>query len=85
MPVDEKSLVLRTISFNRARFRWAEDSHLSTDRGFHYSLQPAQHFQKELILEKVDVRDFYKTAFIDPNEHGLSYLGPLAEKKRQEK
>jgi hypothetical protein len=85
LPVDEKSLVLRTISFNRGKFRWAEDSHLSTDRGFHYSLQPAQHFQEQLKLEKVDVRDFYATAFIDPKEYGLSYLGPLAEKKRQEK
>lgn len=85
LPVDEKSLVLRTISFNKGKFHWAEDSHLSTDRGFHYSIQPAQHFQEQLKLEKIDVRDFYNTALIDPKEYGLSYLGPLAEKKRQEK
>lgn len=83
LPVDEKSLVVRTISFNKGKFRWAADSDLSTDRGFHYSLQPAQHFQEQLKLEKVDVRDFYTTAFVDPNEYGLSFLGPLAEKKRQ--
>lgn len=85
LPVDEKSLVVRTISFNKGAFRWAEDSHLSTDRGFHYSLQPAQHFQEQLKLEKVDVRDFYATAYVDPREYGLSYLGPLAESKRREK
>ncbi|HRP70533.1 MAG TPA: hypothetical protein PLY93_13475, partial [Turneriella sp.] len=39
MPVDDKSFVVRTISFNKGKFRWAEDSDLSTDRGFHYSLQ----------------------------------------------
>lgn len=81
MPVDEHSLVVRTISFNKKKFRWAEDSHLSTDRGFHYSLQPAQHFQAELKKEKVDVRDFYANACIDPQEYGLSYLGPLADSK----
>jgi hypothetical protein len=83
LPVDEKSVVLRTISFNRRKFRWAEDSNLSTDRGFHYSLQPAIHFQEQLKRKKVDVRDFYKTAFIDPKEYGLSYLGPLADKMRR--
>ncbi|MCX7633762.1 MAG: hypothetical protein N2Z22_10570 [Turneriella sp.] len=82
MPVDGRSLVLRTISFWRNRFRWAEDSHLSTDRGFHYSIQPAEHFLAELAQEKIDVRDFYKTAYVDPKEYGLSYLGPLAEQKR---
>jgi len=85
IPVDEKSFVVRTISFNKGKFRWAADSDLSTDRGFHYSLHPAQHFQEQLKLEKVDVRDFYKDAYIDPNEYGLSFLGPLAEKKRQAK
>jgi len=85
MPVDERSLVVRTISFDKGRFRWAEDSNLSTDRGFHYSLQPAAEFVIELKKEQVDVRDFYKTALIDPKEYGLSYLGSLAEKKRSEK
>jgi hypothetical protein len=85
MPVDEKSLVVRTISFDKTRFRWAADSELSTDRGFHYSLQPAAEFLEQLKLEKVDVRDFYKTALVDPNEYGLTFLGSLAEKKRQAK
>lgn len=85
MPVDEKSFVVRTISFDKGRFRWAEDSNLSTDRGFHYSLQPATEFVNELKKEQVDVRDFYKTAVIDRKEYGLSYLGSLAEKKRLEK
>lgn len=82
MPVDERSLVVRTISFDKGRFRWAEDSDLSTDRGFHYSLQPASEFVQELRKEQVDVRDFYKTALIDPKEYGLSFLGSLADKKR---
>lgn len=85
MPVDEKSLVVRTISFDKGRFRWAEDSNLSTDRGFHYSLQPGLEFVNELKKEQVDVRDFYKTAVIDRKEYGLSFLGSLAEKKRLEK
>jgi hypothetical protein len=85
MPVDGKSFVVRTISFNKGKFRWAEDSDLSTDRGFHYSLQPGTDFVEELKKEKVDVRDFYPTAFIDPKEYGLSFLGSLAEKKRLEK
>ena len=85
MPVDEKSFVVRTISFDKGRFRWAEDSNLSTDRGFHYSLQPAAEFVNELKKEQVDVRDFYKTAVIDRKEYGLSFLGSLAEKKRLEK
>jgi len=82
MPADEKSLVVRTISFNKGKFRWAADSDLSTDRGFHYSLQPVREFQEQLKLEQVDVRDFYKTAVIDKNEYGLSYLGSLAEKNK---
>ncbi|MBX3723866.1 MAG: hypothetical protein KF713_18615 [Turneriella sp.] len=82
MPVDDKSFVVRTISFNKGKFRWAEDSDLSTDRGFHYSLQPATEFVEALKLAQVDVRDFYKTALIDPKEYGLSWLGSLAEKKR---
>ncbi len=77
--------MVRTISFDKGRFRWAEDSNLSTDRGFHYSLQPATEFVNELKKEQVDVRDFYKTAVIDRKEYGLSYLGSLAEKKRLEK
>ncbi|MBS0619428.1 MAG: hypothetical protein JSR44_14670 [Spirochaetes bacterium] len=84
LPVDAASLVVRTISFDKGRFRWAADSDLSTDRGFHYSLQPAAEFLNELKKEQVDVRDFYKTAFIDPKEYGLSFLGSLAEKKRAE-
>ncbi|MBV6494349.1 MAG: hypothetical protein LDLANPLL_02381 [Turneriella sp.] len=84
MPVDEKSLVVRTISFNKAKFRWAEDSNWSTDRGFHYSLQPATEFVEALKRDKIDVRDFYPTAFIDKHEYGLSWLGSLADKKRIE-
>lgn len=82
LPTDDKSLVVRTISFEKGKFRWAADSDLSTDRGFHYSLQPAREFQEQLKLEKVDVRDFYKTAVIDANEYGLSFLGSLADKHR---
>ena len=85
MPVDDKSLVVRTISFENGRFRWAVDSDLSTDRGFHYSLQPALEFANELKKEQLDVRDCYKTAVIDRKEYGLSFLGSLAEKKRLEK
>lgn len=48
LPVDNKSIVLRTISIRKSQFPWAEDSHLSTDRGFHYSIQPTLEFQEWL-------------------------------------
>jgi len=47
--------------------------------------QPGTDFVEELKKETVDVRDFYKTALIDPKEYGLSFLGTLAEKKRSGK
>lgn len=81
LPTDNTSVVLRTISFWKGRFPWATDSDLSTQRGFHYSVQDAADFQAQLKLDKVDVRDFYAKAVLDPKEPGLSYLGALAEGK----
>ncbi len=49
IPFDEKSMVLRTLSVQKSKFPWAEDSDLSTDRGFHYAVQPALNFQKWLL------------------------------------
>ncbi len=81
LPTDNASVVLRTISFWKEKFPWATDSDLSTQRGFHYSVQDAASFQAQLKLEKVDVRDFYAKAVLDPKEPGLSYLGALAAGK----
>ena len=56
LPVDEKSMVVRTISVYRGKLPWAPGSELSTDRGFHYVLQSAPHFQKWLKEGKEGLR-----------------------------
>ncbi len=91
MPVDDKTLLVRTIAFRRDKFRWAADSELSTDRGFHYNLMPFQLFQQKIdpaLPGKIDVRDLFQEAVIDPRDYGISYIGytpsdkPFAERIR---
>lgn len=48
LPVDDKSLHIRTISVWKSKFPWAQDSHFSTDRGFHYAVQPMKNYQQWL-------------------------------------
>ncbi|MCB1166525.1 MAG: hypothetical protein KDK37_06365 [Leptospiraceae bacterium] len=56
IPVDEKSLIVRTISVYRNQYPWAPGSELSTDRGFHYVLENAANYQKWLKEGKAGLR-----------------------------
>ncbi|PJZ51438.1 LIC_10091 family lipoprotein [Leptospira adleri] len=56
LPVDEKSLVVRTISVRRDLFPWSPGSEISTDRGFHYCVQKISNFQKWLSSNKPGLR-----------------------------
>ncbi|MEQ8353642.1 MAG: hypothetical protein RH862_19355 [Leptospiraceae bacterium] len=75
IPVDEKSLIVRTISVYRGQLPWAPGSELSTDRGFHYVLQSAPHFQKWLNVGKEGLRieDIVRTGKTD-KENGITII-----------
>ncbi|MCB1307687.1 MAG: hypothetical protein KDK30_05895 [Leptospiraceae bacterium] len=45
MPVDDASMLVRTISVQQHRFPWAPGSEHSTERGFHYNVMPARLYQ----------------------------------------
>lgn len=84
MPVNDKSLLVRTIAFQKNKFRWAKDSELSTDRGFHYNLMSFQYFLRKIdptIPEKIDIRDLFTEAVIDPRDYGVSYIGYTPSEK----
>jgi hypothetical protein len=75
MPVDDTGFTVRTISFSKSKFVWADDSHLSTDRGFHYTLMSAKSFVNALNAPgKLNVTDFYKKAELDKTHRGLSFI-----------
>lgn len=48
IPCDEKSVVLRTISFYRLAYPWAEFSEKLNNRGFHYNVMPLKLFLEKL-------------------------------------
>ncbi|HBS03703.1 MAG TPA: hypothetical protein DEA96_01980 [Leptospiraceae bacterium] len=84
IPVDDKSLIVRTISVYRGELPWAPGSELSTDRGFHYVLQSAPHFQKWLNVGKEGLRieDIVRTGNTD-KEKGITLIEagtPIPEK-----
>lgn len=56
VPVDEKSMIVRTISVDRWHYPWAPGSALSTNRGFHYNIQPAMNYIKWLQLSRPGLR-----------------------------
>ncbi|MBM9500302.1 hypothetical protein JWG44_08585 [Leptospira sp. 201903071] len=56
LPVDDKSMVVRTISVRRDLFPWSPGSEISTDRGFHYCVQKISNFQKWLSSNKPGLR-----------------------------
>ncbi|MDV6236685.1 hypothetical protein CH379_013725 [Leptospira ellisii] len=56
LPVEENSLVVRTISVRRDLFPWSPGSEISTDRGFHYCVQKINNFQKWLASGKPGLR-----------------------------
>lgn len=56
VPVDDKSLIVRTISVNKGRFPWSPGSHHSTDRGFHYNVMSAALYQEWLTKGREGLR-----------------------------
>ncbi|MDH5655154.1 MAG: hypothetical protein OEZ34_04565 [Spirochaetia bacterium] len=75
LPVDETSVIVRTVSVNRWHYPWAPGSDLSTDRGFHYNIQPAINYQKWLASnqKKLKVETILKTGEID-KKNGFSIV-----------
>jgi len=75
IPVDDKSLIVRTISVEKNKFPWAPDSHLSTDRGFHYNIQPALNYQSWLNSPRKNLRsrDILATGQVD-RENGFTLI-----------
>lgn len=74
IPFDEKSVVIRTISVYRNKFPWAEDSHYSTDRGFHYAIQPGINFQKWLTDSGANLRSQTILAAGDIHKEGYTVI-----------
>ena len=56
VPVDDKSLIVRTISVNKGRFPWSPGSSHSTDRGFHYNVMSAELYQEWLTKGRKGLR-----------------------------
>ncbi|ASV12696.1 LIC_10091 family lipoprotein [Leptospira santarosai] len=56
LPIEENSLVVRTISVRKDLFPWSPGSEISTDRGFHYCVQKISNFQKWLTSDKPGLR-----------------------------
>ncbi|XDD49700.1 hypothetical protein AB3N59_15100 [Leptospira sp. WS92.C1] len=56
LPVENNSLVVRTISVRKDLFPWSPGSEISTDRGFHYCVQKVTNFQKWLSSGKPGLR-----------------------------
>ncbi|PJZ69880.1 hypothetical protein CH373_13500 [Leptospira perolatii] len=59
LPVEEKSLVVRTISVRKDVFPWSPGSEISTDRGFHYAVQKISNFQNWLKNGKPGLRSLH--------------------------
>ncbi len=63
IPIDKKSTVIRTISFLKNIYKWPEDSHYSTDRGFHYNIMPGKLFHQWLTRKDfISVISIVKTS-----------------------
>ncbi len=75
LPVDERSVVLRTISIRRHKLPWAAGWEGVSRVGFHYNKQPLGAFQQWLALEKpVNVFDMLSVGEID-GKNGFSIAG----------
>lgn len=94
IPVDEKSLIVRTVSVHKARWPWADESHYSTKRGFHYNIQYADDFTYRLKYNKKPfhvvnlmgeaqkTKDIGFTIIQRPKEYTY---GPDSEQKKENK
>lgn len=82
LPSDSRSVLLRTISFQKFKYPWAPDSEISTDKGFHYNVMPLQVFQEYLSRpsKKLSVHDIMCSAIID-KDHGISIVQSIPEAK----
>ena len=67
IPIDAKSLVIRSYSQNKAKFIWPEDSGFSTQRGFHYHIMLSSIFQQYLSNPgHVVIQDIMSKSTINP-------------------
>lgn len=80
LPSDSRSILLRTISFQKIKYPWAPDSEISTDKGFHYNVMPLNIFQEYLSrpVQKLSVHDIMRSAVID-KENGISVVQVIPE------
>lgn len=94
IPVDEKSLIVRTVSVHKSRWPWADESHYSTKRGFHYNIQYADDFIYRL---KYNPKPFHVVHLMDeaqktknlgftiiPRPKKYTY-GPASDSKKETK
>jgi hypothetical protein len=56
LPIQESSVVVRTLSVKQGLFPWSPGSDISTDFGFHYCIQPILNFQIWLSESKNKLR-----------------------------
>ncbi len=80
LPSDSRSMLLRTISFQKFKYPWAPDSEISTDKGFHYNVMPLSLFQEYLSkpIQKRSVHDIMRSAIIDAT-NGISAVQIISE------
>ncbi|MFC1671432.1 hypothetical protein ACFL20_13645 [Spirochaetota bacterium] len=88
MPIDNKSIILRTMSIARYRYPWAPDSHYAIKNlGFHYNTMPLHVFKEWLkhgdsrlklryLLKKGKVKVYGKTGYSEVTEK------PVLKKKK---
>ncbi len=81
IPIDDQSIVLRTVSIYRRLFPWSPDSEHSTDRGFHYNVMKASVLMQWLKDERhFRVADMLKTGKVDKT-NGFSLIDVYPVKK----
>lgn len=86
MPTNEKSVMIRTVSFYQRQFPWAEGSDILVPLGFHYSVQKMDDFKawlrhpesKSLMLSKM----FFKAYPNGNSPHEFTWVpGPEKEEE----
>lgn len=75
LPVDGRSLVLRTYTFSPSRLPWPKGWKGVSKVGFHYNAQPLAAFQQLLKLPKLDIKQVMTRAS-DPDRDGFSLSKP---------
>ena len=63
IPIDQKSVVIRTISVLKGVYKWPEGSDYSTNRGFHYNIMSGKIFKEHLSHKgRVGIVSIMKTS-----------------------